>query len=256
MDRELLLRTVYEALGRGDLEAMQRHVHDDVEIVERLEVPGAHVYRGVEEWERGYRREAETIEDFAVELVAAERVGERSVADVVIRMRGRGSGAEVAERLAHVIDFRGEKAARWRAYSTLEEARAVALEECVRELYDLWSDGRLDEAMARVDPEIEWAEPAEMIGAGVRAGRDATKEGLADWIGSFDSYGGEVRGMEVVASSVVVEFVQRVRAGGSSVEIETPVFQVWSFRDGRPARMAMYFEREQAVRAAQSWPER
>lgn len=256
MDRERLLQTVYDALGRGDLETMRAHVHDDVEVVERLEVPGARVYRGVEEWERGYRRESETIEDFRVELLGVEPIAEKAVADVVIRMRGRGSGAEVEERLAHVVDFRAGRPSRWRAYDTREEARAVALEENVRELYELWSSGRLDDAMTRLDADIEWVEPEETIGSRSRAGRDAAREGLTEWVTSFDSYSGEVDAVQVTGDVVIVRFVQRVRAGGSTVDIETPVFHVWGFRAGRPARMAMYFEEQQAAEGARAWNER
>ena len=245
-----MIETVYAALARNDLAAMRAHVVEDVEIVERLEVPGARRYRGIDDWERGYAEEAETIDDFHVDLIGVEELGGHCVADVVIRMRGKGSGAEVEERLAHLVDFDGERITRWRAFSALEEARAVARVECIAELYGMWARGEVEGAIARVHPDIEWTEPEETIGAQRRLGREGALEGIEQWSQSFDSYDGELTGIEAVAETVMVEFVQRVRAGGSAVELENRLFHVWWFRDGVPAKMTMYFDRERALREA------
>lgn len=247
MGKSDILTTIYEALGRNDLEAMRVHVCHDVEIVERLEVPGAMVYRGIEDWERGYEREAETIDDFRVDLLDVEQVGRRYVADVRIHLRGKGSGAEVEERLAHVVDFDGDKVSRWRAFSELDEARKLAREEEIREIYELWDEGAHEQAIARVHAEVEWVEPAETIGSQSRLGRDEAHRGINEWVGSFESYEGEMVRVEAVGERVLVEYVQRVSAGGSSVAVESPIFHIWEFRDGLPARMAMYFERDQAL---------
>lgn len=126
MARTDVLAALYAGFAADDREAMRSLVHDDVEIVERLEVPGARVYRGVEEWERGYDQEAETVADFGIEPLAIEEGGGRCVAEVVIRLRGRGSGAEVADRIGHLVEFDGEKVSRIRAFSDVEEARRVA----------------------------------------------------------------------------------------------------------------------------------
>lgn len=251
-DRRAVLTTIYEALGTADIDTMRMHVSDDVEVVERLEVPGANVYRGIDDWERGYAQEGETIDDFQIELLGVEEIGGRCVADVMVRMRGRSSGAEVEERLAHIIDFDGDKVSRWRAVSELDGARATARQEYIAELYGMWAGGDLDAALGHVHPEIEWAEPQETIGSRRGVGRERAREGVEQWAASFDSFGGEVAGLEAVGDRVIVEFVQRVRAGGSSVELETPVFHVWGFRDGLAASMQMYFERDQALQAAKS----
>lgn len=249
-DRSELLATIYTALGEGDVAAMRAHVVPDVEIVERLEVPGARVYRGVDEWEEGYAREAETIDHFGVELHGVEEIGTRAIADVTIRLRGKGSGAEVSERLAHLVDFDGGKVARWRAFSDLGEARAVAMTEEIAELYELYERGRLAEAMERVHDEFESVEPQETIGAQRRQGREAAIQGITDWQATFDSFENETMGIEVVDGCVLVTSVQRVRGGGSSVQLESDLFHVWEFRDGLPARFSMYYEREQALEAA------
>ena len=225
-DRPRTLATVYSALNAGDIAALRAHVVPNVEIVERLEVPGG------------------------VELHGVEEIGIRAIADVTIRLRGKGSGAEVGERLAHLVDFEGDKVARWRAFSDLDEARTAAMKEEIAELYELWAAGRLDDVIPRLHPEIVWAEPKDTIGARAGVGTDRAYEGVTQWEGSFDSYRGEIRDIESVGRNLVVDFVQHIRAGGSSVELATEVFHVWGFRDGLPARMEMFFEREQAVEAA------
>lgn len=249
-DRAQTLATIYEALGRADIDAIRPHVREDVEVVERLEVPGANSYRGIDEWQRGYEREAETLSSFAIDLMGVEPVGERCVVDVVVKMRGKESGAAVGERMAHLVDFDGDRVARWRAFSELDEARSVARMDEIAELYELWAQGEIESAMARVHPEIEWAEPEETIGAQSGTGTEWAREGIEQWADSFDTYGGSVTGIESVGESVLVEWTQRVRAGGSSVELETPVQHLWSFTGGLPSRMRMYFGRDQALEEA------
>jgi ketosteroid isomerase-like protein len=247
VERGEILKTIYEAFGEDDMDTMRQHVHPDVEIVERLEVPGARVYHGVDEWEQGYAEEGETIDEFRVELCGVEELGGRCVADIVIRLRGKSSGAEVEERMAHLVDFEGDKVVRWRAFTDIEDARRHAREECVTELYDLWGRGELDAALARLHPEVEWAEPEETIGAQRGTGVERAREGVTQWEASFDNYYGELTGIESIGDRVLAEFIQRVQAGGSSVPLETVVFHVWGFRDGLPASMEMFFDREQAL---------
>ena len=254
-DRRQILETIYEAFGDGELESVRHHARDDIEVVERLEVPGAHVYQGLDDLEAGVAKEAETIDKFDVELHGIEEIGTRVVADVTFSFRGKGSGVEVGERLAHLVDFDGDKVARWRAFSTLEEARHTAMKEEIADLYRLWEEGRTGEALTRVHERFESVEPAETIGAQSRLGREEALRGINEWQESFDSFENELRGIEVVDNRVLVSSIQRMRGGGSSVAVTSDIFHVWEFRDGLPARMEMYYRRDQALEAAKSKPE-
>lgn len=134
----------------------------------------------------------------------------------------------------------------------MDDEQRAARETDVRDLYRLWREGELEAALGRVHPEIVWAEPEETIGARRGTGVERARTGVTDWEGSFEHYSGELVSTEWLGDSLLVEFIQRIRAGGSTVDVESTIWHVWGFRDGLPARMEMFFERDQAVQAAKS----
>ena len=119
----------------------------------------------------------------------------------------------------------------------------------VERLLQLWVAGRLDEADAYFDPEIDWLEPPETIGRNVVTGPDAARASLANWNDQFDSLRVETTEMRENGDRVLHAMHQFARAGGSDVEIEGDLFMVWWFRDGRAVRMEMYSTRDEAEAA-------
>jgi ketosteroid isomerase-like protein len=81
-------------------------------------------------------------------------------------------------------------------------------------------------------------------------GVDEVNRWLAEWVEGFDNWSLDIE--EVVdAGHQVVSFIrQRANPRHGGPEIEMRMAQVWTFRDGRIARMEMYADRAEALEAA------
>ena len=126
---------------------------------------------------------------------------------------------------------------------------AVGNAAIVQRLFELFNEGRIDEGRALLDPEIAWLEPPETIGRNVVTGPDAALAGLENWNDQFDSLRAETTELREGDDRVLHAMKQYVRACGSEMEIEAPLYMVWWFRDGKATRMEMYNTSEQAEAA-------
>ena len=115
----------------------------------------------------------------------------------------------------------------------------------------MFTDGRIEEAQALLDPDIYWAEPEEQPDRHVVRGRDAALEALNEWLETWQGY--EIELVEAVdgpGDRVFQSMRQRATGAVSGVPFEGDLFQVWELRDGVPLRMEMFFNREKARAAA------
>ena len=120
------VRDSYGALNSGDIEATLAVTAPDVEWHESSALPDAGVYRGrdalrafledfLESWERFHQ----VVEEVVVE-------GDRVALMIHLAARGRGSGADVDARYAHVWTLRDGRAVRVDAYYDRDAAlRAI-----------------------------------------------------------------------------------------------------------------------------------
>jgi ketosteroid isomerase-like protein len=121
------LRQGYDALGRGDVDAFEALVREQLDPdFEFHLVWDGRVLKGVEgtmEWIADTR---ETWKDYSQEVVEIADLGENVV--VVVRIEGRGgeSGVPVAQELGVVWTFAGDKAVRARSFASREEAFEAA----------------------------------------------------------------------------------------------------------------------------------
>ena len=116
----------------------------------------------------------------------------------------------------------------------------------IQRLFELFNEGRIDDGRELLDPEIEWLEPPETIGRNVVTGPDAALAALDNWNDQFDTLRAETTELREGDDRVLHAMRQFARAGGSDVELESPLYMVWWFRDGKAVRMEMYNTREQA----------
>ena len=118
--------------------------------------------------------------------------------------------------------------------------------EVVLELYRLWSEQGIEAAIAHLSPEIEWIEPAEIVGRESRHGIEGALEGFESWTGMYDEYGGDITAMEDDGDDVLVHFIQRARLRGGTKAVEEPVYHLWTVRDGLAVRLQIFFDVEDA----------
>jgi ketosteroid isomerase-like protein len=128
------LRQGYEALQRGDMETFKTLSRERLDPEFAFHhVWDGRVFRGFEgtmEWIADTR---ETWDDYSQELTEIIDLGEDVVVVVRLSARGGGSGVPVAQELAVVWTFEGDKAVRARSFTS----RAEALETAERD-----SEGR------------------------------------------------------------------------------------------------------------------
>jgi ketosteroid isomerase-like protein len=120
------LRAGYEAVDRGDFEAVRGLFHPDVQLFDRPEVPDAASYRGWEGMASTVRDSQQTFEDFRFEPEQFFERGDRIVAIVTMTGRGRASGVPVEERIAHLWTLRDGRAVELRAFTDPADALEAA----------------------------------------------------------------------------------------------------------------------------------
>jgi ketosteroid isomerase-like protein len=121
----------------------------------------------------------------------------------------------------------------------------------VQRLYALFVDGRIEEAKALLDPDIDWLEPEEQPDRHVVKGADNALVALNQWLETWHGY--EIELVELVdapGDRVYQAVRQRATGAVSGVPFEGDLFQVWELRHGRPVRMEMFFDRAKALAAA------
>ena len=125
-----LLRGVYSSWERGALGAGSELLDPSLTTVWAEEFPTAGTYHGPDEHAAAMREWLRTWDDF--ELVAEEFIdaGHSVVVPFRVRARGKGSGASVGRRWAHVWTFQEGRVIRFEVHLDLERAlAAVGLSE-------------------------------------------------------------------------------------------------------------------------------
>ena len=119
-----IVRNVYEALGRDDVEAAIAAIDPAVEIYDH-DIPDAGEYRGLDglaAWRADWERSWESWRWEPEEFIDA---GDRVVAILRVHARGRESGVEVERLDGAVWTLRDGKGVRVDYYGSSEEALAA-----------------------------------------------------------------------------------------------------------------------------------
>jgi ketosteroid isomerase-like protein len=72
---------------------------------------------------------------------------------------------------------------------------------------------------------------------------------FAEWASAWDDWEFEIEAMHDVDDKVVAIVHQQGRSKISGMPVESMMGQVWTFRDGREARMDMYSDPSEALKA-------
>jgi ketosteroid isomerase-like protein len=120
-----LVRRIVEALNRGDVDGMLASMHPDFEWRPLETSPIARVYRGHEQVRHYIEDWLSTFESVRLELDDPAEVGDRVVATIRGRARGRGSGLELDNRFCQVWTVRDGMAVAMEEHATREQAQAA-----------------------------------------------------------------------------------------------------------------------------------
>jgi ketosteroid isomerase-like protein len=116
----------YEALNRGDIDGTVAVLAPDAEWHESAALPDAGVFRGREAVRSFLVQFLESWQELHQEVEEVVVEGDRAALMIHLRARGRGSGAEVDARYAHVWTVRDATGVRVDAYEDRDAAlRAI-----------------------------------------------------------------------------------------------------------------------------------
>jgi hypothetical protein len=127
------------------------------------------------------------------------------------------------------------------------------LEETIstlRAAYAAFNRGNLDAAVASLDAQIEWSEPAEFPGGGSYHGRDEAKRYLAQSRQAWAEVITEPEEFIPAGDRVVVFVYSRVRAKDSKEWQDMRLADVYKFRNGKAIEMRAFADRQEALRWA------
>ena len=121
----------------------------------------------------------------------------------------------------------------------------------VRRLFDLWSEGRLDDIRASVAEDLEWLEPPEAPDRHIVKGRDEALQAMTNWIATWAEYEASLRDV-VEYDDRALAVIRQTAGTGGGLSVSGDLFMLWTIRDGVPVRMEMYLDRAAADAAARS----
>ncbi len=258
-----LLRQAFEDFERGDIDALLSACVEQVELEEEPELPDSRVWRG-HDGARDYFEETRSRwSELQMEPREFVEVGASTVVVVGVQ-RGVGSisGVEVESPFGHVYDLRGGRIAHVRFYldprKALEAAGGPARDGpppsanmiALRSIFAGFAQGDFASAVASYAPDVEWEERRGVPGRGAFKGLEGLGSAFRDWLSVWEDYRCEP--IEIIDSGERVFAAVRGRGRGSRSGIETAevFFQVWTFKDGKVARIENHREREDALVAA------
>ena len=120
------LRGGYEALSRGDYEAVRGLLDPKILLRDRPEVPDARTYHGYEGMLLTLRDTSDSFEDFRLEPEHFFEHADKVVVILSMTGRGRTSGVPVEERIAHMWTLRDGLAVELRAFTDPGDALEAA----------------------------------------------------------------------------------------------------------------------------------
>ena len=122
--------------------------------------------------------------------------------------------------------------------------------ELVRHVYRTFNDGEFD--MSVIHPEASVSQASEIVGtAGEFHGHEGVRRAWAELQEGFDpvSFEPETYG-ELEDGRLIVRCRWTGTGTASGVEVDAPVWHLWSFRDGLVSRLEVYPSRREALAAA------
>jgi ketosteroid isomerase-like protein len=121
--------------------------------------------------------------------------------------------------------------------------------DLARRIYESM-DTDIAAALELLTPDVEWVNPPDAVVGGTLSGHSGFTEALTGVADSFSQWRHEPIGFTEIGDQVLVDLVFHATGRGSGLELDKPEFHLWSFRDGKLARLQWFNRREEALAAA------
>ncbi|MBA3263320.1 MAG: nuclear transport factor 2 family protein [Thermoleophilaceae bacterium] len=113
----------------------------------------------------------------------------------------------------------------------------------------IWREDRLEEALIGLGPDFEWVVPNHPEGD-VRHGAEATIAFFRDWVEPWEELHVEWDLYPAEPDRVLAILTMHGRGRESGAPVDMRVGQLWRFREGRAVQMVLYYDVDEARRAA------
>ncbi len=120
--------------------------------------------------------------------------------------------------------------------------------EALRRVHEAWERGDYSDASI-YDPEVEFVS-LEGVGPNVSHGLAEMSAAWRDVLSAYGRFRSELGEIFDAGDKVVVFIVAHFTVKGSDTELTTRTAAVWTMRNGKAVRLALYLDREQALRDA------
>jgi ketosteroid isomerase-like protein len=126
----------------------------------------------------------------------------------------------------------------------------VDSEALAKELWEAWERADLEAMFELIHPEVVSRQFPEQIDVRDYHGHDGVREVMTDWIGTWDDWKIELRGVRGMGDAAVLELFQSGRGKTSGAAMAQPVWFVWRVRDGKVSQWLMFSSEDEAVAEA------
>jgi 2-(1,2-epoxy-1,2-dihydrophenyl)acetyl-CoA isomerase len=122
--------------------------------------------------------------------------------------------------------------------------------ELIRRVYRTFNDGEFD--LGVLHPDIRVVQTSSIVGtAGEFHGHEGVQRAWAELLEGFDPLSFEPEAYdELNDGRLLVRCRWTGRGTASGIEMDAPVWHLWSFRDGLLSRMEVYASKREALTAA------
>ena len=123
-------------------------------------------------------------------------------------------------------------------------------ERLLRQGYDAWNQGDWARMEALLTPDFEVDATDRVLNPDHYVGIEGFRRLAGEMAEVWDSW--EIEGLEFLENGERIFVAHRVRARGkgSGVVVEQTYWSVWTVRDGKGARLALFVDRERGLAAA------
>jgi ketosteroid isomerase-like protein len=253
LDEIDLVRLVGDAVAAGDMETVSLAMHPDVVWEHNIGVgsPEEGVYRGREEVVGLLRRILDAWEYMRVEPDEIRDLGDgRFLVRGSLRAKHRATQSELDTPYEQRFDVRDGLLTRGRMTVGQERAGSGSGNvDAVRRFVDAFN--RSEHVwLSDLDPDVELREWPTAPGAAIYHGVEGVKRAVDEWFESWEWMEVRIADIFEAGDHVIVTLDQRAKGRGSAIEVEITSFNVYTFRDGKVVRIALFTEREPALAAA------
>jgi ketosteroid isomerase-like protein len=123
----------------------------------------------------------------------------------------------------------------------------VGEHQALQRAFEQFAQGDFRSVTTLYHPDVEWIEHRGVPGAGEFEGFEEVRRGFHGWLSSWQDYRLELLELHGSGERLFAAVRGSGRGASSGAYAQDLFFQVWTFRDGKVARIENFGERDEAL---------